>query len=84
MPPLVNHGAVPLDPTCCPADREEVAEAYIMEALSAEDSAAFEEHIIGCRRCLGTVEHEAMTAEIIREAAREFSTNKRASPPAQC
>ena len=48
--------AVPLCADCCPADPDQVAEAYCMDALGAADGAAFEVHLLECGECRAIVE----------------------------
>jgi hypothetical protein len=57
---------MPLDPTRCPADAEQVAEAYIMGTLTGADAAVFEQHSIACSRCASVVED---TDEYVRAMA---------------
>ena len=35
----------------CPADPEETVEAYLLGRLPEEQSAAFEDHFLGCPQC---------------------------------
>ena len=35
----------------CPANPEEIAEAYVMGTMTAEQATAFEDHYIGCDTC---------------------------------
>lgn len=51
MPPVVTGRIVAPAPNRCPADPEEIAEAYIMGTLTADDAAAFEDHYITCSKC---------------------------------
>jgi hypothetical protein len=59
-----------LDYESCPADPEEVAEAYVMARLPDADAAAFEELCLTCAACRTAVEEAAMLVRAMREAAR--------------
>ena len=54
----------------CPRDRAETAEAYAMRRLSAEESAAFEEHCLFCPACT----EEVIAAEAFIRAIRAAGT----------
>lgn len=57
-------------PNRCPADPEEVAEAYIMGTLADADAVAFDEHLLVCGPCIAAV--EAADVRAMRDAAREL------------
>ena len=59
-------------PNRCPADPEDVAEAYVIGNLPDAAAAAFEEHYIACNRCLGVVEATEDFVRAMRSAAREL------------
>jgi hypothetical protein len=40
----------------CPEEISEFAELYLLQRLSEEDSGEFEEHLLGCSRCMDAVE----------------------------
>ena len=40
-----------MDVVRCPADPDETVEAYLLSRLPEEQSAAFEDHFLGCPRC---------------------------------
>jgi hypothetical protein len=60
---------MPLDPARCPADPEEVAEAYCMGTLPLADTAAFGQHYIACSRCAAVVEATDQYVRAMRTAA---------------
>ena len=45
---MAYHKVVSLDPSTCPANPEEIAEAYVMGTLTADQATAFEN--VGCNR----------------------------------
>ena len=59
-------------PNRCPADAEEVAEAYLMGTLADDDAAAFEEHLLVCGGCMAVVEATVNYVRAMRSAAREL------------
>ena len=67
---------MPLCADCCPADPDEVAEAYCMDALGAADGAAFEVHLLECGECRAIVE---ATEEYVR--AMRIAAERRAAAP---
>ncbi len=60
-----------LDPAHCPADPEEVAEAYAMDSLPEADAEAFNEHLLICSRCRDAVERADEYVRAMRAAARQ-------------
>ncbi|GAB3837266.1 anti-sigma factor [Kribbella italica] len=50
--------------------------AYALDALSADEQAAFEEHLVGCTEC-------AVEVDELREAAGKLSANVAMAPPAR-
>jgi hypothetical protein len=65
---------MPLYANECPADLEEVAEAYYMDALDAADAAAFEEHLMVCDECLHIVEATEKYVRSLRESLERIQT----------
>jgi hypothetical protein len=63
------------DSTECPSHVEEVAEAYIMDALTEKESAAFEDHYVGCQRCATALRKAAEYVEAIERAAKKLRTS---------
>jgi len=63
---------MPLDATRCPADPDEVAEAYCMDTLDAAESAAFDEHLLVCDECWEIVEATEEYVRPMREAAQRL------------
>jgi hypothetical protein len=70
-----------LNATPCPANPEEVAEAYVMETLDTADAASFEEHCLACARCLAIVEATDEYVRAMREAAERLCTDSAGSRP---
>jgi hypothetical protein len=60
----------------CPANPEEVAEAYVIGTLQKEQVIVFEDHYVTCSQC-ATILHK--TAEYI-EAMRTVSRKVRSEP----
>jgi anti-sigma factor RsiW len=54
----------------CPADRDEVAEQYVMRYLSADDAAAFAAHLIACPACAQAAKDAAAYVNAVRNAAK--------------
>ena len=63
-----------LGATRCPANPDEVAEAYCMDALDAADDAAFDEHLLVCDECWGIVEATEQYVRAMRVAAERIQT----------
>ena len=61
-----------LDASRCPADPDEVAEAYCMDTLDANDAAAFDQHLLVCDECWGIVEATAEYVRAMRLAAQRL------------
>jgi anti-sigma factor RsiW len=61
---------VTIDLDHCPADRDEVAEQYVMRSLSPDDFAAFAAHLIACPVCAHAAEDAAAYVKAVRNAAR--------------
>jgi len=61
----------------CPADLEEIAEAYVMGSLPHDEVLAFEDHYAGCPACATVLQEAAVYVTAVRGAAREL----RAAPP---
>ena len=59
-------------PDQCPADPEEIAQAYVMDNLPKADVAAFEEHLLVCAGCRAAVEHADKYVKAMRQAARRL------------
>ena len=53
----------------CPADPEETVEAYLLGRLPEEQSAAFEEHFLGCPRCSERLQFTEEYIMAVRHAA---------------
>ena len=56
----------------CPTDPAEIAEAYIQHKLSPPETAAFEDHYIGCPACVAILQQTVLFVEGITAACREF------------
>jgi len=54
----------------CPPDPEETAEAYILCKLPARDAENFEDHYVGCARCIAILQKTAVYVESMAGAAR--------------
>lgn len=61
-----------LDSNECPADRDEVAEAYIMGTLPKEQAIAFEEHYVACDHCATVLQKTAEYVDAMRAAAEKL------------
>jgi hypothetical protein len=61
-----------LDASRCPADADEVAEAYCMDTLDAADAEAFDQHLLVCDECWATVEAAEEYVHAMREAAKRL------------
>lgn len=59
----------------CPADPEEIAEAYIMGTLTKEQVVAFEEHYSGCNPCATVLQNTAEYVEAMRAAAKKLCSD---------
>ena len=64
------------EPDPCPADPEEVAEAYIRGTLPQDQLIAFEHHYVACPKCAKVLQK---TAEYV--AAMRAATTKLCSGP---
>ena len=62
------HVAVDIEP--CPTNVE-LAEAYVMGRLTADQSTAFEDHYIVCAACAAVVQETALYVEYMKAAARQ-------------
>jgi len=60
-----------MDSKECPADVEDLAEAYVMGKLTAGEAATFEDHYVGCNNCAMVLQQAAEYVEAMREAARK-------------
>ncbi|MBS1856126.1 MAG: hypothetical protein JST11_12225 [Acidobacteria bacterium] len=60
------------DPALCPADPEEVAEAYVMGRLPQDQVTAFEDHYVACDACATVLQKQAEYVAAIRSAAKEI------------
>ena len=70
-------------PGTCPADLQEVAEAYLMHRLSEDQVDAFEEHYFDCEECAMDVRSGNLFARGIWAVGREDAlTRPRAVTPA--
>jgi hypothetical protein len=55
----------------CPDNAEEVAEAYVMGTLTAEQAIAFEIHYVGCNRCALVLQKAVEYVDAMRAAAKK-------------
>ncbi len=54
---------------CQQVEEQEVIERYLAEKLSEQESAAFEEHFLGCKQCFEELRlHHAAAAEMRQRA----------------
>jgi hypothetical protein len=60
------------DRDCCPAELNEIAEAYVMNTLSRADAALFEQHLMTCRRCAAAAEDADHYVRAMKIAARRL------------
>ena len=57
---------------CQQVEEQEVIERYLAEKLSEQESAAFEEHFLGCKQCFEELRlHHAAAAEMRQRALRK-------------
>jgi hypothetical protein len=56
----------------CPADQDEIAEAYVMGTLRAEQAGAFEDHYVVCNSCGTVLEKTAAYVDAMRNAAKKL------------
>jgi hypothetical protein len=61
-----------LDVSRCPANVDEVAEAYCMDTLDANDAAAFDQHLLVCDECWRIVEATEEYVRAMRLAAQRL------------
>jgi hypothetical protein len=54
----------------CPADRDEVAEQYVMRSLTADEAAAFAAPRITCPACAQAAKDAAAYVNAVRNAAK--------------
>lgn len=59
----------------CPPDAEETAEAYLLNSLSSEEIARFEEHYLTCDRCADVLTAAEDYVASIRIAAQRLRQN---------
>ena len=57
----------------CPADAEDIAEAYVMSKLGAAETASYEEHYVGCDRCAKALQAAAEYVEAMHAAAKSMT-----------
>ena len=57
----------------CPADPVQVAELYVMDRLPAGQTAAFEDHYIGCAACATVLQDAIEYFTAMRAAAEELA-----------
>jgi hypothetical protein len=53
-------------------EAQEIIELYLLQRLTAEAQAEFEEHFLNCRQCLEKLEGEQESIDAIREACTTF------------
>jgi anti-sigma factor RsiW len=68
---------VTLDPLQCPDNTEDVAEAYILGALTAEQAAVFEDHYLGCDACATVLYKTADFVDAMNAAAKKVREEQR-------
>ena len=56
----------------CPADRDEIVEAYVMGTLCAEQAMAFEDHYVVCNSCATVLEKTASYVDAMRTGAKQL------------
>jgi hypothetical protein len=59
-----------LEPNECPADLQEVAEAYVMGTLPQEQAIAFEDHYVACDTCATALYKTADYVHTMHAAAK--------------
>jgi anti-sigma factor RsiW len=59
-----------LEPNECPADLQEVAEAYVMGTLPEEQAIAFEDHYAACDTCATELYKTAAYVHALHAAAK--------------
>jgi hypothetical protein len=59
----------------CPAEVEQVAQAYCMGTLPLPVATAFEDHCIACERCAIVVEDADTYIGVMQDAARKLRAN---------
>ena len=72
LAPFGYQCRVEITPTRCPADPEEVSEAYYKGTLGRADAAAFEEHYLVCKRCSAVMEDMDRYVRAMQTAARRL------------
>jgi hypothetical protein len=60
------------EPDRCPADPDQIAEAYCMGTLDRAVTAAFEDHFVTCNRCAEIVEATERYVRAMKVAARRL------------
>ena len=65
-----HESVPPIGP--CPANVEEVAEAYVMGTLPEEQRSVFEEHYLACAACTTVLERVAAYIDAMQAAARKL------------
>ncbi len=73
------YRGVPLDPAHCPADLEEVAEAFAMELLPEGEMEAFNEHLLICGRCRAVVERADDCVRSMKAAAAQIRREEKSN-----
>ena len=66
-----------MDSNECPANPEEVAEAYIMGTLRKELVIAFEDHYVTCSQCATVLQKTAEYVEAMRAASRKARSDQK-------
>jgi hypothetical protein len=60
------------NPDRCPADAQEVAEAYCLGTLGRAEAAVFEDHCIACRSCAAAVQDAETYVHAMKAAAQRL------------
>jgi predicted anti-sigma-YlaC factor YlaD len=56
----------------CPPDRDETAEAFVLQRLTAEEMILFETHLMTCNDCRQAVQSAAEYIAAVRAAAKRL------------
>ena len=61
----------------CPANPEEVAEAYVMGTLQNKRVTAFEDHYVTCSQCATVLQKTAEYIEAMRAVSRKVRSGQK-------